>query len=251
MGAFGDRMKEYEGAYRFKMTKRLPVLIRIDGTHFHTYTRGCNKPFDEDLAHAFWQTCKYLAENIMGAKVVYHQSDEISILLTNYDKLTTQSWFDNNLQKIVSVSASLATAKFNEVMRAKYPDKPLATFDSRAWVLPQDEVCNYFLWRQQDATKNSISMVAQANFPHKELQGLNGVQLKDKLMLEKGVNWNDIPVWQKRGVCIVKETYPKMIELPDGELKRFSRTRWNVDYNIPVFSQDRNYIERFVYPENE
>lgn len=116
----------------------------------------------------------------MGCKLVHHQSDEITLLLTNYDKLTTQSWFENNLQKIVSISASLATAKFNEEIQKVYPDKPLATFDARAWVLPHDEVANYFLWRQQDATKNSISMVAQAHFRHSELEGLNGDQLQDK-----------------------------------------------------------------------
>ncbi|ARO21439.1 hypothetical protein B2J90_29000 (plasmid) [Bacillus tropicus] len=238
MDKFGDRMKKYENAYRIKLPERMPVIVRIDGAHFHTYTKGCTKPFDQDLAEAFWETCKYLAQNIMGAKLVYHQSDEISILITNYDKLTTQSWFENNLQKIASVSASMATAKFNEVMRAKYPDKPLATFDGRAQVLPQDEVANYFIWRQQDASKNSISMVAQANFPHKELQGLNGKDMQDKLMTEKNINWNDLPVWQKRGVCIIKEFYEK-----NGAL----RSKWSVDHETPMISKDREYVEQFVY----
>lgn len=239
---FGNRMKSYEDAYRTKLPKRMPVIVRIDGKAFHTYTKGMNKPFDTDLTNAMWETCKFLAKNVMGCKLVYTQSDEISLLLTNYDKLTTESWFDNNLQKIVSVSASLATAKFNEVMRKKYPEKELAFFDARAYVLPQDEVCNYFLWRQQDATKNSISMVAQANFSQRELNGLNGSQLQDKLMLEKGVNWNDIPAWQKRGSCIIKEFYNK------GEALR---SRWSVDDEIPVFSQDRNYVEKFVYLSRE
>lgn len=235
---FGNRMKSYEDAYRTKLPKRMPVIIRIDGKAFHTYTKGMKKPFDTDLTYAMWETCKFLAKNVMGCKIVYTQSDEISLLLTNYDKLTTESWFDNNLQKIVSVSASLATAKFNEVMREMYPDKELAFFDARAYVLPQDEVCNYFLWRQQDATKNSISMVAQANFSQRELNGLNGGQLQDKLMLEKGVNWNDIPTWQKRGSCIIKDFYDK-----NGA----KRSRWSVDEEIPVFSQDRDYIEKYVY----
>jgi len=239
---FGSRMKGYEDAYRMKLPKRMPIIIRIDGKAFHSYTRGMNKPFDTDLTNAMWETCKFLAKNVMGCKLAYHQSDEISLLLTNYDKLTTESWFDNNLQKIVSVSASLATAKFNEIMRAKYPEKELAFFDARAYVLPHDEVCNYFLWRQQDATKNSISMVAQANFSQRELHGLNGSQLQDKLMLERGINWNDIPTWQKRGVCIVKGYYKK------GEVVR---SHWITDEEIPVFSQDRNYIEKFVYLNRE
>lgn len=235
---FGDRMKKYEDAHRISLPQRLPVIIRIDGCHFHTFTRGLDKPFDENLANAFWETTKYLAQNIMGCKVAYHQSDEISLLLTNYDKLNTESWFQNNLQKIVSVAASMATAKFNEVIKLHYPDKQLATFDARAWVLPHDEVCNYFLWRQQDATKNSISMVAQANFPHKQLQGLNGKKLQDKLFLEKGLNWNDLPIWQKRGICIKKETYKK---------DEADRTRWVVDHETPIFSQNREFIEQFVY----
>lgn len=239
---FGSRMKGYEYASRQFLPKRLPIMIRIDGCHFHTYTRGMQKPFDEDLTNAFWETCKYLAENIMGVKVVYHQSDEISLLITNYDKLTTESWFDNGIQKMASVAASMATAKFNEVMRGRYPNKELATFDARVWTLPHDEVCNAFLWRQQDATKNSISMVSQANFPHKELQNLNGKQMQEKLWQEKGINWNDLPVWQKRGVCIIKEEY--MV----GEAVR---TRWSVDHETPIFSQDRQYINRFVYLEPE
>ncbi|MGP0578913.1 tRNA(His) guanylyltransferase Thg1 family protein [Paenibacillus peoriae] len=239
---FGNRMKEYENAYRLSLPRRLPVIIRIDGAHFHTFTRGMTKPFDEKLIFALWETCKYLAYNIMGCKLVYHQSDEISLLLTNYDKLTTQSWFENNLQKMVSISASLATAKFNEEIQKVYPGQPLATFDARAWVLPQDEVTNYFLWRQQDATKNSISMVAQAHFKHSELQGLNGNQLQDKLFVEKGLNWNDLPVWQKRGICITKQQYNK------GEAVR---SKWDVDHETPIFSQNRDYINQYVYLDKD
>lgn len=239
---FGTRMKHYENAFRHHLPGRMPVLIRIDGCHFHTFTKGMDKPFDEPLIHVFWETCKYLAQNIMGCKLVYHQSDEISILLTNYDKLTTASWFENNLQKIVSVAASMATAKFNEEIRNVYPDRPLATFDARAWVLPQDEVTNYFLWRQMDATKNSISMVAQANFPHHELQGLDGSALQEKLFSEKAMNWNDLPAWQKRGACIVKKEFLKGTAV---------RRRWEADLDTPVFSQDRDYINRFVYLDRE
>ena len=238
---FGDRMKGYENVYRTYLPKRMPVIIRIDGKAFHTYTKGMEKPFDACLTHVMWETCKYLLQNISGAKVAYTQSDEISILITNYDKLTTESWFNNNLQKMVSVAASMATAKFNEEIRGYYPAKDLALFDARAYVLPRDEVNNYFLWRQADATKNSISMVAQANFSHKSLQGLNGGQMQDKLMLEKGINWNNLHTWQKRGACIVKDWYNR-----GGAV----RTKWVVDMKTPIFSQDKDYIERFVFLQN-
>lgn len=240
--SFGDRMKGYENVYRTKLPKRLPVIIRIDGKAFHTYTKGLNKPFDKMLTNAFWETCKYLCANIMGCKVAYHQSDEITLLLTNYDKLTTESWFDNNIQKIASIAASMTTAKFNEIMQQQHPKKSLAMFDARVWVLPHDEVNNAFLWRQQDATKNSVSMVAQANFSHKQLQGLNGSQMQDKLMLEKNINWNDLPVWQKRGVCVIKQYFEK-----NGAL----RSKWEVDHETPVFSKDTSYINKFVYLEKK
>lgn len=239
---FGNRMKGYENAFRHSLPKRLPVLLRLDGCHFHTFTRGLNKPFDDKLTEAFWETGKYLASQLMGCKLVYHQSDELSILLTNNDKLTTEAWFDNNIQKMVSVSASMAAAKFNELMRSIYPGKELAVFDSRVWAMPEDEVTNYFLWRQQDAAKNSISMVAQAHFPQRELQGLNGKQTQDKLFAEKGINWNELPVWQRRGVCIIK----RQVQVGDAV-----RNKWEVDHETPIFSQDRGYINRYVFTGKE
>lgn len=205
--SFGNRMKKYENAFRHHLPERMPVIIRIDGSHFHTYTKGLKKPFDKDLANAFWETCKFLLKNISGAKLAYHQSDEISLLLTNYDKLETQSWFENNLQKLVSISASLATAKFNEEMRKTHPDKELATFDARAYVIPKEEVNNYFLWRERDAMKNSISMVAQQQYSNRELKGLNGKEMKKKLWEEKGIDYEFLPTWQRQGVIVKKEKY--------------------------------------------
>lgn len=242
MKKLSDRMKEYEHTYRTKLTKRLPVIIRIDGKAFHTYTRGMQKPFDEVLSNAMWETSKFLAENVMGCKLVYTQSDEISLLITNYDKLTTESWFDNNIQKMVSIASSLATAKFNSIMCVAYPEKELAFFDARAFVLPKEEVNNYFLFRQQDAVKNSISMVAQANFKHSELQGLNGISMQDKLLLEKEVVYNNIETWKKRGICIVKKEFKKAESL---------RRKWIVDTEIPVFSEQPEYVTQHVYLEEK
>lgn len=236
----GQRMKQYENVSKDFLPRRLPVLIRIDGCHFHSYTKGCSKPFDEQLTRAFWETSKFLASKIMGCQLIYHQSDEISILLMNDQKLTTESWFDNNLQKIASVSASLATAKFNEYMKNMDPNRELAFFDSRVWVLPHDEVTNYFIWRQNDATKNSKSMLAQSQFSHSELQGLSSSQLQDKLIMERSINWNDLPTWQKRGACIIRKEYMKGNAI---------RRKWDVDLEIPIFTQDRMYINQFVYSE--
>lgn len=233
MESLATRMKEYENSYRTKMPKRMPVIIRIDGKAFHTYTKGLDKPYDEKLAKAFWETSKYLCKNISGCKLAYHQSDEISLLITNYDKLTTDSWYDNNVQKMVSVAASMATMAFNKAIDN---DKD-ALFDARAFIIPEEEVNNYFLWRQNDAIKNSLSMLAQNQFKHSELQGLNGLQLKEKLISEKDLNWDDLEVWKKSGLCIVKENYEK-----NGA----KRTRWSENHDSPLFSVDKDYIQNII-----
>lgn len=233
---FGDRMKGYEKAFKPFLPRRMPIIIRIDGKAFHTYTRGLIKPFDENLAMAMSQTAKFLCENIAGCKLAYYQSDEISLLVTNDDKLTTEAWFDNNLQKIVSISASMATAYFNSLEWEGKPSK-LAMFDSRVFILPVDEVNNYFLWRQNDATKNSISMLAQANYSQKQLQNLNGNDMQDKLMKEKGINWNDLSTWKKRGLCVKRQNIIK---------EKGVRNPYIIDLEIPVFSQDLDYVERYV-----
>jgi hypothetical protein len=161
----GDRMKEYyENRTKTYLPRRTYTLIRIDGKAFHTYTKGLNRPFDDQLMDDMDETAIYLCKNIQGAKLAFVQSDEISILLTDFDKLQTSAWFDGNIQKITSVSSSLATAKFNELR----PNK-LALFDSRVFTIPSKvEVENYFIWRQQDTVRNSISSVAQSLYSSKD-----------------------------------------------------------------------------------
>ena len=233
-------MKGYEDAFRIYLPKRIPLIIRVDGKAFHTFTRSLERPFDKDFMDAMLDTAIRLCAEIQGVKLAYWQSDEISLLITDYDTLTTQAPYDKNLQKLVSISASIATSSFN--MRTQWIDeyresrclpfkfKSLGNFDSRAFILPKEEVCNYFLWRQQDATRNSINSVGQAHFSPKQLHGLNTSKVQDLLFKEKGVNWNDLPVIEKRGACIVKQ---------EGG--------WVVDREIPIFSQDRTYVNKFVY----
>lgn len=236
--SLGNRMKGYENAFRHYLPGRMPVIVRIDGNAFHTYTKGMEKPFDYKLNNAMWEATKFVTENVGGCKIAYHQSDEVSLLITNYDKLTTSAWFDNNLQKFASICSSMFTAKFNEVIHKDYPEKKLAIFDARAFVLSKEEVNNYFVWRQQDATRNSVSMVAQANFPHKELQNLNSTNLKEKLLVEKDISWENLPVFEKRGVCIRKLSV---------NLNGVTRNSWDVDHETPVFSGNTDYINQFVY----
>ena len=275
--SLGDRMKGYENISRIYLTRRTPIIIRIDGKAFHSFTRGFARPFDDVLIKSMQDTAKYLCENVMGCKLAYTQSDEISLLLVDYEKIETQAWFDNNLQKIVSVAASMATMAFNQAFKDniinyidshinidgslkdglfEYTDTLIkaknkgAMFDARAFILPKEEVNNYFIWRQQDATRNSIQMVAQSNFSHKELQGKSCNVLQDMLHEQKGLNWNDCPTVYKRGSCIIKieDGITQYDEV--GNICGYTeRTKWIVDKEIPIFTQDRDYINKYVMLE--
>ena len=226
---FGDRMKRYETVPRIQLTRRTPVILRIDGKAFHTFTRGLEKPFDAHLNTAMAETTQYLVQNIQGAVFGYTQSDEISILLKDWNTLSTDAWFDYDVQKMTSIAASMTTAFFNRAF--SHPTKPaMALFDARVFNIPKEEVVNCFLWRQQDATRNSINSLAQAHFSHKSLQGLNTSKVQDKLMLEKQINWNDIPTRYKRGTCVVLNDEGKVV----------------IDYDPPIFSADRSYIDRLL-----
>lgn len=233
----GDRMKRYEGIPALHLIPKMPVLIRLDGRAFHTLTRGCVKPWDENFQQAMWHTAAYLCDEIAGCKVAYVQSDEITLLLIDYERLETQGWFNYDVQKITSVSAGMASARFTEVYKQR------GAFDSRAWNLPQSEVVNCFIWRQRDAERNSILGLAKAHFSHRELQSKNTAALQDMLH-EKGVNWNDCPTPQKRGVCLTREMYE--IDVPGSPGEKAQRHVWMPNHNTPIFSQAREYIDRFV-----
>lgn len=261
--SLGDRMKSYEDCYRTNLPIRMPVIMRIDGKAFHTYTQGCKRPVDNGLVECMNLTAIELCKQVQGCQIAYVQSDEISLLLTNYQDIDTQSWFDNNLQKMVSISAAIASVTFTQNSDKiwgedcaeggdGYPDcypirKP-AYFDSRIFVLPKEDVCNYFLWRQQDATRNSVQMLARSLYSHKECTDKNNSELQE-MCFQKGFNWNDCPIPQKRGRCIVKTKTMKEGRNPKtGEVFQAERSEWVVDNNIPIFSQDRRYIDQYVFP---
>ena len=266
--SLGDRMKQYEGIPRINLMRRNPVIIRIDGKAFHTFTRNFRRPFDDILIESMQETMKYLCENIQGCKIGYCQSDEISLLLTDYENINTAAWFDYQVQKMCSIAASMATLAFNQVFWDKirdldhdyyeYPTKEFnelieiyykalekgAMFDARCFSIPKEEVCNYFLWRQNDCVRNSIQMVAQANFSHKQLQNKSCDELQEMLWQEKNINWNDFETVKKCGSCCTKTGKHTVIDIQTGEQKE--RLIWEIDEEIPIFTQDRNYIERFV-----
>ncbi len=204
LDSLGDRMKsQYEVRSQTYLPRRTYAVIRVDGKAFHSLTAGCTRPYDLGLQSVMDMVAKQLCKTIQGAQFAYVQSDEISVLITDFSKTTTDAWFDYNVQKMVSISASIATASFAEY-RGLCPSlnirewKP-ALFDSRVFVIPDPaEVANYFVWRQKDSEKNSVQMLARSLYSHKELDGKGIPQLHDAIH-EKGKNWNDESVRSKRG----------------------------------------------------
>ena len=272
----GKRMKEfYEQIPKSKLMRRTPVAIRIDGKAFHTFTRGFQKPFDKVLITTMQETTKYLCENVQGCVFGYTQSDEITLILVDYKELDTSAWFDYEVQKLCSISASMATMAFNKFFERNAenyiqncatdyetdglygkgtPEYQLceiyqkaankgAMFDARCFNIPKEEVTNLIYWRQLDATRNSIQMVGQANFSHKELQNKTCNDIQDMLMLQKGINWNDFPTDCKRGACAIHINYQNPNSLTDGDRIK----GWFIDKEIPIFKgEGRDYIEQFI-----
>jgi len=263
----GDRMKDfYEDRTRYKLARRTNTIIRIDGKAFHTYTKRLKRPFDEGLMEDMNKTTEYLCQNIQGAKFGYVQSDEISILITDYDDISTHAWFDGNLQKMASIAASLATAEFNRLRLIRKMNTTVATagsileqfkhamFDARVFQIPyQEEVLNYFIWRQQDATRNSISSVAQSLYSTKELHGKKTNDMQE-MIFQKGINWNDYKPREKRGSLIrkVEHVYARQGEpIMDGKtrvIESYKRSKWEADPETPIFSQTKGYL-RWLMPQ--
>lgn len=276
-----ERMKGYEKRNRYYLQRRMPVILRLDMRAGHSFTKGFERPFDEVFIKSMQETAKYLCENIQNCKLSYQQSDEITLLLVDYDKLNTDCFFDYRVDKLCSIAASMATMAFNRFFKKNvenyyksftaYIPSPLdlnvdsayetaiekgAMFDARCFNIPKEEVTNNFYWRQLDASRNSIQMVGQANFSHKELQNKSCNDIQDMLMTQKGINWNDLPTYQKRGSCCVRN---KIVIESDGvmataQLRDTSKSEneWIVDTDIPIFKgEGREYIDRLVFVGEE
>jgi tRNA(His) 5'-end guanylyltransferase len=208
-------MKAYEHADRQFLPESPYYIIRLDGKAFHTYTRQLkdkrqSDPFSSDLKDAFVESCLGLGKEVEGAMAVYTQSDEVSILVRGFEpeKPNRTPWFGGNVQKWVSVSSSILTAVFNWKIDRANEHVPFAFFDSRVFGLPEKEVNNYFVWRQKDAIRNSVSMYAQHNFSHKSLHGVDTMGQKSRLS-EAGLDWEALDQWKQRGTLIarVKKNY--------------------------------------------
>lgn len=271
--ALGNRMKAYENISRLSLTRRVPVIIRLDGKAFHTFTKGLQKPFDKILITTMQRTMQYLCENVQNCVFGYTQSDEITLVLIDYKTIKTDAWFGNGVQKMASVAASMATLVFNRyIMEAveKYEDYLFeawnttdeewkygetlrnkifqAMFDARVFTVPKDEVCNCLIWRQQDATRNSIEAVGQTFFTDKELHKKSCNSIQDMLWKVHGINWNDYPIDCKRGACCYKTEVEMTMQDPRNPEKTVmtSRRKWVIDKEPPIFTQDREYVEKWL-----
>lgn len=255
------RMRRYKSITDTHLIPRTPVIIQIDGRAFHTLTRGFQKPFDIVLMATMRETAEYLCKNIQGCVLAYTQSDEINLLLIDYEKLETSPWFDNRVQKLASVAASMATNFFNKRFRelSSIPVKSFGTrfykrarlkgaeFAACAFNLPREEVTNYFNWRQQDAIRNSIQMVGQAYFSQTELNDKCNQEIIEMLIQQKDIDWNKLETYKQRGTCIIRSAHSSF--LING--KRIITDTWSYDLDIPRFTgEGRDYIERYLYPDD-
>lgn len=248
--SLGDRMKEqYENRTRIMLPRRTYTIIRVDGKAFHTLTKGFDKPFDKHLMMIMDMVAVTMCEEIQGAKLAYVQSDEISILLTDFESPQTEAWFNGNLQKICSISAAIATAKFNDATLdayingglMKFEPKDLALFDSRVYTIPDPiEVENYFIWRQQDASRNSIQMATRAVYSHNECENKNMKDMHDMLHA-KGINWNDYSAREKRGGLIIKDFTGEIIDVDPPVYKK----AWMAK-GAPIFTQERQILRDLI-----
>jgi len=219
--------QDYEDALRVSLPRRSYVAIRIDGRGFHTFTKSLERPYSRRLADALDSAAAGLCGEMIGCRFGYGQSDEYSFLLTDFEKENAPLWFDGNVQKIVSVSASLFTAYFNRA----FGGERIAAFDSRVLVISQRaEVAKYFLWRQLDASANSLNMLASAHYPHVELLGKSNAE-KHEMLFARGVNWAKQPADFKRGRVVRRGV--------DGR-------SWEIDLSIPVFNREPGYLDALI-----
>jgi tRNA(His) 5'-end guanylyltransferase len=229
--SLGDRMKEnYENVFRYSLPRRSYNILRLDMKCGHSFTQGLPRPYCEKFRELLLLSTEKLIKDMQGAEFAFIQSDEISILFHDLTKITSQLWFEGNIQKISSVAASTFTRYFNEYLKQYIDTNKYAIFDCRVFTIPMRvEVFNYFVWRQQDATRNSIQMLARSLASHKECHGKNVSELQE-LCFQRGVNWNDMPVDFKRGTSIYKV---------DGKFVQ--------DHQTPAFTKNTDWLDIRIY----
>ena len=256
----GDRMKTYEATAQHYLVRRTPVIIRVDGKAFHSFTKHLQKPFDTIFQQAMQNTMKRMCENIQNCVIGYQQSDEITFCLVDYETLETDAWFSYRTDKLCSIAASMATMYFNQEFR-RLAEREIwdyktgmvpqsmeiqqrvheyhevlrnciqrgGMFDARCFNIPKEEVTNCFYWRQLDAMRNSVLSVGQANYSHRQLQGASCAVIKEMLK-QDNKPWENLPIYLQRGTACIKD-----------------ENGWYLDFEMPILKdEDRSYIDNLV-----
>lgn len=247
-----DRMKNYEQAARTVLPRRMPIIIRVDGKSFSKYTKRLpGKPFDRNFISVMEKVAIALCQEIQDAQLAYTQSDEVSVLLHNYKKFESDAWFGNQVQKMVSVAASIAGATFTAnswcMWRESGAGMPTvndlepAYFDARAFVLPEADVNNYFVWRQRDGIRNSIQMFASHHFSHGQLHKKSTSEMIE-MCKSIGHDWHALPATHRQGRCVYKH-----LETVDGQ----TRSHFRVNADLPRFVDNPAFVNQFLPTEDE
>lgn len=252
---FGARMKDYEARNQYFLQRKTPVAIRVDMKAGHNFTKGFERPFDKVFMKTIQDTMLYCCKNIENCVFGYCQSDEITFILNDYATIQTDAWFNYRTDKLCSITASMATMAFNKFFRENVDAEDEryevymnayekgAMFDARCFNLPKEEICNLIYWRQLDATRNSIQMVGQANFSHKELNKKSCNDIQEMLWKERGINWNNFSTMCKRG-CACRKVEREMSI--GGTIDTI--TCWEIDYEMPILKgENRSYVEELIY----
>jgi tRNA(His) guanylyltransferase len=236
-----ERMKGYEEAFQTTLPWRMPIIMRLDGRSFHNWTRGSEKPFDSIVKQQLEAVAADVCSEVQGTMFAYAQSDEISLLLHNYKTLETCPWFGNRTQKMISVAAATASASLT------HHSGRVGVFDCRVFILPEAEVCNYFVWRQRDCIRNSRHSLARSIFSHKECLGRSPKELQ-QMAMEKGQDWNELSTHLRYGWCVRRQAVVQTARTRPFVARR---TRWVTEVETPLFQRHRDYIEQFLAVESE
>ncbi len=246
---FGNRMKMYEACSSVHLIPGTPKIMRLDGKSFHTWSKGCERPYDWNIMSAMAEGAKTVMKEIGGsARFAYIQSDEVSIVINDKPRIESSPWFDNNLVKMASVSAAIMAVNFTQSFHLSRKPVPLensdklfhpawkpAYFDARIFQVPNIwEMHNAILWRQFDAIKNSKSQYARHYFSQKQVHEKNGDQKVQMMKDQHGFDWHTAPTWTKRGIVVRRGTMGK----------------FEIDMEIPEFKVDKDYLAKlYEVPE--
>ena len=233
--SLADRMRAYRDVTDFVLTHRMPVLAHIDGIGFSKYTRKCAKPFDQELGDVMMEVAYGIVERVQGAVFAYVQSDEINLLLHGYQALESQPHRGNRLQKLVSDLSGPPSAHFTRLSHHIWKPGELegikeASFAAAVFPVPENDVANYFVHRQQDAMRNSVQMLARSLHSHKQIEHKSVAEMKE-MCGAKGRDWDKLDLRWQRGACVYRRP-------SDGKVVN--------DLEIPLFSKHRDYVERHL-----